>query len=298
MTLHPQARALLEQLPPSGPPDLSTVDDDRAAARSAALAQPDRAPIEHVADLDADGVPVRLYRPRRGAPIALYVHGGGWMFHDLETHDAFCRYLADATGWALLAVDYRRAPEHPYPAPLDDVQTAARWLRSRGAEHDVDASWLPGIGDSSGANLLAGLTVREPSALDFQVLMYPPTDRRWRLDPAADTAALTGAEMDWFWEHYAPGSLGDNPDVSVLRAPNLSQVPPALVVTAEHDPLAAQGRAYATALAEAGAEVVGFETFGQIHSFWRQPAAMDASRALVPMVGALLDSHRARARTR
>lgn len=191
----------------------------------------------------------------------------------------------------------RRLPPRaraPYPAPLDDVQTAARWLRSHGAEHDVDAMWLPGIGDSSGANLLAGLTVREPSAIDFQVLMYPPTDRRWRLESAVDTAALTGAEMDWFWEHYAPGSLGDSPDVSVLRAPNLSQAPPTLVVTAEHDPLAAQGRAYANALAEAGVEVVGFETFGQIHSFWRQPAAMDAARALVPMVGALLDSHRAR----
>ncbi|CAL8967855.1 Carboxylesterase NlhH [Cellulomonas sp. T2.31MG-18] len=298
MTLHPQARALLDRLGPAEPPDLTTLATDRAEARAAALAEPNRVPLELVVDLEADGVPVRLYRPRRGAPVALYVHGGGWVFHDVETHDPFCRYLADATGWALLSVDYRRAPEHPYPAPLDDVQTAARWLRSHAAEHDVDATWLPGIGDSSGANLLAGLTVREPAALDFQVLMYPPTDRRWRLEPDAGTAALGATDMDWFWEHYAPGALGDSPDVSVLRAPDLSATPPTLVVTAEHDALAAQGRTYVAALAEAGVEVVGFETMGQVHSFWRQPLTMDASRALVPMVGALLDSHRARHRAR
>lgn len=293
MTLHPQARALLDGLPTPALPDLATVAAHRAESRAEALAQPDGVALEHVADLDADGVPVRLYRPRTGAPVALYVHGGGWMFHDLETHDAFCRYLADVTGWALLAVDFRVAPEHPYPAPLDDVQTAARWLRRNAAEHDVDATWLPGIGDSSGANLLAGLTVREPAALDFQVLLYPPTDAAWPLDPTADNAALTAFEMVWFWDRYAHGALSDSPDVSVLRAPDLSQVPPALVVTAEHDVLAPQGRAYAAALADAGVEVVGLEVGGQVHSFWRQPTTMDASRALVPMVGALLTARRA-----
>ena len=293
MTLHPQARALLAGLPAPELPDLATLDEHRAESRAAALAAPGRTALEHVEDLDADGVPVRLYRPRAGAPVALYVHGGGWMFHDLETHDAFCRYLAEVTGWALLAVDFRKAPEHPYPAPLDDVQTAARWLRRHGTAHGVDATWLPGIGDSSGANLLAGLTVRDPRALDFQVLLYPPTDAAWPLDPAADNAALTGPEMVWFWDRYAPGELRESPDVSVLRAPDLSQVPPALVVTAEHDVLAPQGRAYAAALADAGVEVVGFETLGQVHSFWRQPQAMDASRALVLMVGALLTARRA-----
>lgn len=296
MTLHPQARALLDGLPAPVLPDLATVHEHRAEARAAALAAPRRTTLEHVQDLDADGVPVRLYRPRAGAPVALYVHGGGWMFHDLETHDEFCRYIADVTGWALLAVDFRKAPEHPYPAPLDDVQAAARWLRRHGADHDVDPTWLPGIGDSSGANLLAGLTVRDPHALDLQVLLYPPTDAAWPLDPAADNAALTAAEMVWFWDRYAPGELRDSPDVSVLRAPDLSRVPPTLLVTAEHDVLAPQGRAYAAALADAGVEVVGFQTLGQVHSFWRQPQAMDASRALVVMVGALLTARRARPR--
>ncbi|MFI5427791.1 alpha/beta hydrolase [Aeromicrobium sp. UC242_57] len=129
MTLHPQARALLDTLvdddEPWPPEDLVAL---RAEARAAAL-QGERIGLDFVIDVDADGVPCRLYRPKQGAPAALYVHGGGWAMHDLETHDAFCRYLAHRTGWALLAVDYRLAPENPYPAPLDDVATAASWLR-------------------------------------------------------------------------------------------------------------------------------------------------------------------------
>ena len=139
MALHPQSRELLELLEalPAQPPgeDIAGV---RAAAREAALADQTKIGLDHIADIDADGVPCRLYRPRAGAPVALYVHGGGWVLHDLETHDAFCRFLAHQTGWALFAVDYRCAPEHPYPAPLDDVQTAAHWLREHGRAERVD----------------------------------------------------------------------------------------------------------------------------------------------------------------
>ena len=148
----------------------------REAARAAAMAADDRIGLDDVRDVDADGVPCRLYRPRIGAPVALYVHGGGWVLHDLETHDAFCRELAHRTGWALLAVDFRRSPEHPYPAPLDDVETAARWLREEGRGLRLATEMVAGIGDSAGANLLAGLTVRAPGLLDALVLMYPPVD--------------------------------------------------------------------------------------------------------------------------
>jgi acetyl esterase len=295
MTLHPQSRALLEAMAAEeGPSLLDGLDEIRAQARAAALAE-DRIGLDHVSDVDADGVPCRLYRPRAGAPVALYVHGGGWVLHDLDTHDTFCRYLAHVTGWALLAVDYRRAPEHPFPAPLDDVQTAARWLRAHDREHRVDGSFLPAIGDSSGANLIAGLCVREPSTLDFQVLIYPPVDRRADLTEGANEA-LDGPTMDWFWSVYAPGDLGDHPEVSVTRAANLAEHPPAFVLTNEHDVLRDQAEAYAAQLAEAGVEVVAQRMLGTIHSCWRQPTAFDASRAAVTIVGALLDAHRARAR--
>lgn len=295
MTLHPQALAFLDSLGAPVPLD-DTYAEVRATARELALAETDKIGLDHIHDVDADGVPCRLYRPRQGAPVALYVHGGGWVLHDLETHDRFCRYLAHETGWALLAVDYRRAPEQPYPAPLDDVQTAARWLRTHDRDHRVDASFLPAIGDSSGANLVAGLAVREPSAVDFQVLMYPPVDRRADLTGLDGNAALDPATLDWFWESYAPGDLGDLPEVSVLRASNLADHPPTLFVTAEHDLLHEQGEAYATRLADAGVEVMAFRALGMVHSYWRQPGVFDASRATVTMVGALLDSRRTRAR--
>lgn len=291
--LHPQAAAMCELLAaqPSSPPG-TNVEEDRAAARTAALAVTNRLPLGLVTDVDADGVACRLYRPREGAPVALYVHGGGWVIHDLETHDSFCRYLADATGRALFAVDYRRAPEHPYPAPLDDVETATRWLRGHAPELVVDASFLPGIGDSAGANLIAGLLVRDPLALDFQVLMYPPVEARSTTASltAEGTPCLPADAMAWFWMAYAPGDLATHPEVSPLLATNLADHPPGIVVSAEHDILRDQTEQYAARLIEAGVEVDALRALGMVHSFWRQPEVFDASRAMVRTVAAALDA--------
>ena len=263
----------------------------REAARAAALASDDRIGLDDIRDVDAAGVPCRLYRPRIGAPVALYVHGGGWVLHDLETHDAFCRELAHRTGWALLAVDYRRAPEHPHPAPLDDVETAARWLREEGRGLRVATETVAGIGDSSGANLLAGLAVRAPQLLDELVLLYPPVDAAAAFADE-DTAALDAEGMRAFWDAYAPGDAGEHPEVSPLRA-DLADFPPTLVITAEHDILRDQGEAFATALAEAGVEVTAWRALGTMHGFWRQPTVLSASRAAIVAVGAFLSQRRA-----
>jgi acetyl esterase len=219
------------------------------------------------------------------------VHGGGWMLHDLETHDAFCRELAHRTGWALLAVDYRRAPEHPYPAPLDDVETAARWLREEGRGLRLGTEMVAGIGDSSGANLLADLTVRAPDLLDALVLMYPPVHASASYADEA-TAALDEPSMRAFWEAYAPGPDAENPEVSPLLA-DVSAFPPTLVVTAEHDVLRDQGEAFAAALAEAGVDVTAWRALGTVHGFWRHPTVVAASRAAVLSAGAFLESRRA-----
>ena len=263
----------------------------RERARAAAIAAEDRIGLDDVSEVDAAGVACRLYRPRIGAPVALYVHGGGWVLHDLETHDAFCRELAHRTGWALLAVDYRRAPEHPYPAPLDDVETAARWLREEGRGLRLATDMVAGIGDSSGANLLAGLAVRAPDLLDALVLMYPPVDTSAAFADE-DTAALGTAEMRAFWDAYAPGDAGENPEVSPLRA-DLSTFPPTLLVTAEHDILRDQGEAFGAALAEAGVNVTAWRALGTAHGFWRLPTELSASRAAIVMVGAFLSQRRA-----
>lgn len=299
--LHPQARSSLQAGRPDdgeGTEELALWDprfdpaDERRRDREAALSQTEQIPVEVVRDMDAGGVGVRLYRPRVGAPVALYVHGGGWVFHDLETHDAFCRYLASETGWALLSVDYRRAPENPYPAPLDDVQAAHGWLRDHAADLGVDAGRLAGIGDSSGANLVAALCVRDPQAFAMQVLLYPP------VDPACDTESMrteehdfTAADMAWFWDAYAPTPEAKaNPEVAPLRATDLSAMPPTMVLTAEHDILCDEGEAFAARLAEAGVATTAVRYLGMLHGFWRHPGEFDASRAAVRQVaGALRD---------
>lgn len=291
MVLTPDAAAFLRLLEEETEATAGwTVEEIRTRSRAAALEADDRIGLDDIRDVDADGVPCRLYRPRIGAPVALYVHGGGWVLHDLETHDAFCRELAHRTGWALLAVDYRRAPEHPHPAPLDDVETAARWLREEGRGLRLATEKLPGIGDSSGANLLAGLAVRSPEMLDALVLMYPPVDASAAYADE-DNAALDVPGMRAFWEAYAPGVAGEHPEVSPLRA-DLAAFPPTLVVTAEHDILRDQGEAFAAALADAGVDVTAWRALGVMHGFWRQPTVLAASRAAVLMVGAFLENRR------
>ena len=292
MVLTPDAAALMRLLEVDAKITAGwSFEQIRERSRADAIAAEDRVGLDDVRDVDAAGVPCRLYRPRIGAPVALYVHGGGWVLHDLETHDAFCRELAHRTGWALLAVDYRRAPEHPHPAPLDDVETAARWLREEGRGHRLATEMLAGIGDSSGANLLAGLAVRAPELLDALVLMYPPVDASADFTDE-DTAALGSTEMRAYWDAYAPGDAGENPEVSPLRA-DLSAFPPTLLVTAEHDILRDQGEAFATALAGAGVAVTAWRALGTAHGFWRQPALLAASRAAIVTVGAFLSQQRA-----
>jgi acetyl esterase len=292
MVLTPDAAAFLRLLEADARITAGwSIEQARERSRADAIAAEDRIGLDDVRDVDAAGVPCRLYRPRIGAPVALYVHGGGWVLHDLETHDEFCRELAHRTGWALLAVDYRRAPEHPHPAPLDDVETATRWLREEGRGLRLATEVLAGIGDSSGANLLAGLTVRAPDLLDALVLMYPPVDASAAFADE-DNAALDTSGMQAYWDAYAPGDAGENPEVSPLRA-ELSAFPPTLLVTAEHDILRDQGEAFAAALADAGVDVTAWRALGSPHGFWRQPTLLAASRAAIVTVGAFLSHQRA-----
>lgn len=295
MVLTPDAAAFLRILKAEAASTAGwDIEHIREKARTEALAGEVRIGLDDVRDVDAGGVPCRLYQPRIGAPVAVYVHGGGWALHDLETHDAFCRELAHRTGWAFLAVDYRRSPEHPYPAPLDDVEDAARWLREHGRGLRLATEFVAGIGDSSGANLLAGLTVRAPDLLDTLVLMYPPVDAAAAFADE-DNAALDATSMRAFWDAYAPGDVGANPEVSPMRA-DLAGFPPTLLITAEHDVLRDQGEEFAAALAAAGVDVTAWRALGTMHGYWRHPTVLAASRAAVVAVGAFLQEQRAGAR--
>jgi acetyl esterase len=290
--MHPQAiRAeALRATEPSFVDDDFDVDERRRTGRMEGLAEA-KDPVEHVVDVDARGVPCRLYRPRPDAPVIVHLHGGGFVFGDLETHDAGCRRLALASGWAVLAVDYRRAPEHRYPAASDDVDTVIDWLRQHGGALGVDTRRLSVLGDSAGGQLALVAGLRRP-ALSACVLVYPCVDPSGSYPSfRAETGGLTGAEMDWCWEAYSPaGSRVDTAELFPLRArANLSRLPATMVITAEHDPLRDEGEALAAAIAVAGVTSVSTRYLGMIHGFWRNPQLFDASDVAISQVSAWLN---------
>ena len=261
----------------------------RAQARSAAADEP-REDVADVLDVDADGVPARLYTPHGavGLPVVVHAHGGGFVFHDVDVHDAAARRLADRAGMRVVSVDYRRAPEHRFPAAVDDVGTAAGW-----AARTIGAPLL-GHGDSAGANLVLVDALRHPERYDALALVYP------FLDPTASFESYRTAadgfdprEAAWYWQQYAtgPADLTD-PDLAPLLSDRLHTLPPTLVVTAEHDPLRDEGEELVRRLAEDGVEVVGTRYIGQVHGFWRHVDAFDAAEPLTRQLAAFLRQHR------
>jgi acetyl esterase len=294
VTLHPQSVALLAETS-SGPTTLAEIQADRAAmdAAAPALTGPP-IPVPIVADVDAGGVPCRLYDPRNGhgAPVVVYLHGGGWVAGSLETVDAACRRLADRSGCAVLSVGYRLAPEAPWPAAIEDADAAVAWLRANADAHGLNASRLAVAGDSAGGNVAAVLARRARDAgmpFAYQVLIYPATDAVPEHPEAGAEHGLSTGEMARYWDFYLPdGSDRHDPDISPARAADLAGLPPTLVITAEYDVLREEGEAYAHALAAAGVPVVLTRYQGMIHSFFRLLAVFDAAAVAVDQAAAAL----------
>jgi acetyl esterase len=229
-------------------------------------------------------------------PGVVFFHGGGWVRGSLQTHDNPCRALANAGQCVVVAVDYRMAPEHRFPAAIDDALAATRWVADNAARLGIDASRLAVVGDSAGGNLAAvvALLARDQGGppLRFQVLIYPV------IDPNFDTPSylanaqgymLTREAMRYYWREYL-GPEGDPSDwrASPLRAADLTNLPPALVITTEFDPLRDEGRAYADRLREAGVPVEFHEYPGMVHGFITAAGVVDAANALVKQTGAAL----------
>ena len=233
--------------------------------------------VAHVEDRDVDGIRVRIYRPEAEAPLPalVFFHGGGWVVGTIESHDPLTRAIAARTPAVVVSVDYRLAPEHPFPAAADDAWTATQWVAANASELGADPARLVVAGDSAGGNLAAVVALRAREAglpLALQVLIYPVTDAD--LDSSGyvrlgEGLNLTRAKMEWYWEQYLGGRDGAHPHASPLRADNLAGVAPALVQTAEYDALADEAAAYVRRLEAAGVPAKLTEYEGQIHGFVR-----------------------------
>ena len=285
--LDPDIAALMGE--PSPPPPLTPdiIPLMRAGMAAAGQALPG-AEVASVRDHDADGVPVRLYRPveDRESPLLVFLHGGGWMFGDLDTHEAMHRHLAARAGCAVLAVGYRLAPEHPFPAGLDDAATAFAWARREARALGCDPARVALGGESAGANLTAAITLRLRDAGGeqplFQLLVHPATDLRFRLPSFEEVAApgLSREYLDKGAAMYAGETALTNPLVSPLLAERHDGLAPAIVLTAAEDPLRDDGEYYARALVAAGVETLACRLPALPHGFMFLPIAIPAvSRA-------------------
>ncbi len=286
--LHPQSRAALgvQQREPLTVANLAAVRRSMVAAVLDEVG-PGR-PIRQVVDVDAGGVPARLYSDGAGEGVLVYAHGGGWVMGGLDTHDGMCRELAMLTGWDVLAVDYRLAPESPYPAACDDIDHAIAWVR---------ASLRPGsdrpiaVGGDSAGGLLAATAARrardagQPVAV--QVLVCPVLDPAMAY-PDLDEYGLHRDEMAFFWDAFAPAGVDrSRADLDPLRAP-LEDMPPAIVITAELDVLRDEGERYAARLGQAGVRAVGTRYQGMVHNFPRKLAVFDAAPIALAQIAAAL----------
>jgi acetyl esterase len=290
MPVNADVRVLLDQLRRLGAPPLSAGTVAQARANYDAAPKPAGDEVARADDLTIPGpagpIPLRVYAPSTepDLPIVVFFHGGGWVLSSIDGHDSLARRLARRSGALVVSVGYRLAPEHPYPAPHDDCWAATQWLARKGAEVGGDPGRMAVAGDSAGGNLAAGVALRarnEHLRLRFQLLIYPCLD----IDPTRPSMIengegyfLSAADMTWFWDQYVPLRHRDEPHAVPMRSVDLAGVAPALIQTAEYDPLRDEGEAYGARLAEAGVPVTVTRYDGVIHGFaarWQQIAAAE-----------------------
>jgi acetyl esterase len=303
--LDPRAREIVDAMAAAFPPvdfTRSGTENRRLVKEAAAKVIPEAPePVGSVVDRELPGplgpIPVRVYRPLAAGPeplpIVAFFHGGGWVVCDLDSHDGICRALANASGCLVVSVDYRLAPEHRFPAPAEDAYAALCWLGAHAALVGGDPARLAVAGDSAGGNLaaVAALMARDRGgpALGLQVLVYPVTDFRFDTPShlgTGDGYFLKSDEVRYYWmEYLACEADGASPYASPLRAESLRALPPALVITAEYDPLRDEGEAYARRLAAEGVPATLTRYDGMFHSFVTFHTALPAAGHALRQIG-------------
>ena len=252
--------------------------------------------VFEIRDIDAGGIPCRLYRPSSNTDLGLLVffHGGGWVIGDLNSHDGVCRSLANKSGHAVLSVDYRLAPEHKFPAAFDDCVDALRWAHDHAASLGVEKTRIAVGGDSAGGNLAAAVALAEVVPLKFQLLIYPAVDLSMKspsIEENATAPILTKSVMAWFVDHYIRDSADHkNIQASPMVADDslLKRMPPALVITAQFDPLRDEGEAYGKRLVENGVNCTITRYNGAFHGFFNMITLLDDAQSAHAQSAALL----------
>lgn len=299
MTLDPQAKAILDQLAAEDGPALYEMAPAQAREMYGAMAQAMDSldiPIGAVSDRLITGpsadIPVRVYTPVAGSgalPVLVWFHGGGWVIGNITTHDTLCRTLANAAGCLVVSVDYRLAPEDPFPAAVDDCYAALQWVQNNASEIGGDANRIAVGGDSAGGNLAAVVALKARNEkgpqICLQLLAYPVTDARMETGSYrafAEGHLLEAKSMAWFFDQYAPGALDRlQPYLSPLLARTLKNLPPAYIITAGYDVLRDEGKAYAEALEAAGNDVTYVNYEGMVHGFLNMQAVLDTSKTAI-----------------
>ena len=255
--------------------------------------------VHEIRDVQAGSIPCRLYRPSAKTDLGLLVffHGGGWVIGDLNSHDGVCRSLANKSGHAVLSVDYRLAPEHKFPAAFDDCVAAVKWAFENAKALGIDNSRMAVGGDSAGGNLAAAVALAEVVPLKFQMLIYPAVDMRMEspsINENANAPILTQAVMAWFVAHYLSS---DADRANIMASPMfasdelLKKMPPAIVITAQYDPLRDEGEAYGKRLVENGVSTTITRYNGAFHGFFNMITILDDAQSAHAQASSLLKKY-------
>ena len=301
MTLAPEIRAFLEAGAAAGLPQVweAPIEVIRRSRQSQTAFT---GPVEKVAEVvntfipgpTAD-LPIRIYRPTAAtnAPAIIYLHGGGWVLNFLDIYDASLSRLANQTGATIISVHYQKAPEHPFPIPFDDCYATLLWVIKNAEALQIDKNRIGVAGDSAGGNLASAVALKARDngiKLAFQLLVYPCNDRKFDTASYKEHATgygLTTQAMEWFWDQYLQGDAhNQNPYAIPQRAKDFSALAPAIIITAQYDPLLSDSEKYAEALRNAGVTVQYREYEGMIHGFYSNMGITPTSATAVDFAAA------------
>ena len=295
MPLDAQIESVMEQVAALGFPPSHTVSAQEARSNAKARPRGKGPDVHKVEDIkipsDAGPIPARIYTPsdETSLPVLVWFHGGGWVVGDLESADATARHLCNESSSVIISIDYRLAPETKFPGASDDCYTATQWVSENASSLNADPDKIAVGGDSAGGNLAAVVSLmardKQGPNIGFQLLVYPVTEMNFNTKSYIDNAEgyqLSRDGMIWYWDHYLEDKeAANNPYASPMKAQSLQNLPPALIITAEYDPLRDEGKAYAERLKAEGVTTQYTMYSGMIHGFFGMASVVDKGRAAV-----------------